>query len=114
MGQARPRRLRYWFNLTTGDLQAVKRSAGARVRAQDEGINVARQRIEATKAQIRANRASLGDLERDLKRNRELLLTHDVSQSVVDTAQAKYDEQLEQINSAEAGVVADQINLKVM
>lgn len=96
------------------DLQAIKRSASARVRAQDEGINVARQRIEATKAQIRANRASLADLERDLKRNRELLQTHDVSQSVVDTAQAKYDEQLEQINSAEAGVVADQINLKVM
>ena len=96
------------------DLQAVKRSAMARERAQEEGINVAKQRIEATKAQIRSERASLADLERDLKRNRELLTTHDVSQSVVDTAQAKFDGQVEQINSAEAGVIADQINLKVM
>jgi HlyD family secretion protein len=96
------------------DLQAVKRSAGARVRAQEEGINVARQRIEATRAQIRASRATLADSERDLKRNKELLLTHDVSQSVVDTAQAKYDEGIEQVNAAEAGVIADQINLKVM
>lgn len=96
------------------DLQAVKRSAVARERAQEEGINVAKQRIEATKAQIRATRATLADSERDLRRNKELLATHDVSQSVVDTAQAKYDEQLESINSAEAGVVADQINLKVM
>lgn len=96
------------------DLQAVKRSAAARERAQVEGINVATQRILATKAQIRATRATLADSERDLRRNKELLLTHDVSQAVVDTAQAKYDEQLEQINSAEAGVVADQINLKVM
>lgn len=96
------------------DLQAVKRSAAARERAQEEGINVAKQRIEASKAQIRANRATLADAERDLRRNKELLATHDVSQSVVDTAQAKYDGQLESINSAEAGVMADQINLKVM
>ncbi|HSU67432.1 MAG TPA: efflux RND transporter periplasmic adaptor subunit, partial [Tepidisphaeraceae bacterium] len=96
------------------DLQAVRRSAVARERAQEEGINVAKQRIEATKAQIRSSRASLADLERDLKRNRDLLATHDVSQSVVDTAQAKYDADVESINSAEAGVLADQINLKVM
>jgi HlyD family secretion protein len=96
------------------DLQAVKRSAVARQRAQEEGINVARQRIEAARGQIRASRAALADLERDLKRNRELLGTRDVSQSVVDTAQAKYDGQMEQINSAEAGIIADQINLKVM
>ena len=96
------------------DLQAVKRSALARERAQEEGLNVARQRIEATRAQIRASRATLADLERDLKRNRDLLGTKDVSQSVVDTAQSKYDEQMEQINAAEAGIIADQINLKVM
>jgi HlyD family secretion protein len=96
------------------DLQAVKRSASARERAQVQGIEVAKQRIEASKAQIRATRATLADSERDLRRNKELLATHDVSQSVVDTAQAKYDEQLESINSAEAGIIADQINLKVM
>ena len=96
------------------DLQAVRRSALARERGQEEQLNVAKQRIEAQRATIRASRAMVADLERDLKRNRELLTTHDVSQSVVDTAQSKYDEQNEQINASEAGVIADQINLKVM
>jgi HlyD family secretion protein len=96
------------------DLQAVRRSAVARERGQEEQLNVAKQRIEAQKATIRASRAMVADLERDLKRNGELLKTHDVSQSVVDTAQSKYDEQMEQINAAEAGIIADQINLKVM
>jgi len=96
------------------DLQALKRSAVARYEAQREQINVARQRIEAQKATIRASRAMLGDLERDLKRQKELLATKDVSQSVADTAQAKYDEQFEQINSAEQGIKADETNLLVM
>ena len=32
----------------------------------------------------------------------------------MDTAQAKYDQQVEQYNSQEAGILADHINLKVM
>lgn len=96
------------------DLQAVKRSVEAHYNAQREQINVAKQRIESQKAAIRASRAMLADLERDLKRQRELLITKDVSQSVVDTAQAKFDEQVEQISSTEQGVKADEINLLVM
>lgn len=96
------------------DLQALRRSAEAHYEAQKEQLNVARQRIEAQKATIRASRAMLADLARDLKRQKELLITKDVSQSVVDTAQAKYDEQFEQIASAEEGVRADETNLLVM
>jgi HlyD family secretion protein len=96
------------------DLQAIKRQVVARERAQEEQANVAVQRITAQRATVRAARATLADLERDLKRNKELLGTHDVSQSVVDTAQSKYDEQIAQIESTEAGIVADEINLKVM
>jgi HlyD family secretion protein len=96
------------------DLQAVRRQLMARQRAQEEQLNVAKQRIVVQQATLRANRATIADLARDLKRNQELLATHDVSQSVVDTAQSKYDEQMEQINAAEASIIADQINLKVM
>jgi len=96
------------------DLRALLHQAEARKRAQEEEINVARQRIEAQKAQIRATRATLADLERDLNRNKALVQTHDVSQSVVDTAQSKYDEQMAQIQSAEQNLDADRINLRVM
>lgn len=96
------------------DLQAVLRSATARFGAQEEQINVATQRIVAQKAQILSTRAMLADLERDRRRKKELLSTHDVSQSDLDTAQAKYDEQLHSIDAAEQNLLADQINLKVM
>jgi HlyD family secretion protein len=96
------------------DLQAVKRSVEAHYNAQIEQINVAKQRIESQKASIRASRAMLADVDRDLKRQRELLTTKDVSQSVVDTAQSKYEQQVEQISSADQGVKADEINLIVM
>ena len=96
------------------DLQAVKRQLVAQEKAQEEQIHVATQRIEAQKAAIRAARATLADLERDLKRNKALLETHDVSQSVLDTAQAKYEEQFAQIDSSEQNLEADRINLKVM
>ena len=96
------------------DLQAVKRSAEARLAAQVEQINVATQRIEAQKSQIRSNRAMLADLERDLRRKTDLLATKDVSQSDLDTAQAKYDQELESINAAEQNLVADSTNLLAM
>lgn len=96
------------------DLQAVRRSALARERAQEEQLNVAKQRIESQRATLRAAKSMLLDAERDLNRNRELVKTKDVSQSVMDTTQAKYDQQVEQYNSQDAGILADQINLKVM
>ena len=96
------------------DLQAVRRQLVAQERAQEEQIRVATQRIEGQRAQIRASRAMLADLERDLHRNKSLVATQDVSQSVVDTAQSKFDEQYAQIEASEQNLVADQINLKVM
>jgi HlyD family secretion protein len=96
------------------DLQAIKRQLVAQRAAQEKSIQVARQRIDAQRAAIRANQAMLADLKRDLDRNTSLVATHDVSQSVLDTAQAKYDEQLEQIASSQQNLVADETNLKVM
>ena len=96
------------------DLQAVLRQVQAQSNAQKQGIDVARQRIVAQRAQILSSRAMLADLKRDLDRNKSLVETHDVSQSVLDTAQAKYDEQFQQIQSAEQSLEADKINLNVM
>jgi HlyD family secretion protein len=100
--------------LDDDDLQAIKRQLEAEKTAQQQNIEVARQRIIAQRASIRASRAMVADLKRDFDRQTSLVATHDVSQSVLDTAQAKYDEQMEQIASAEQNLVADETNLKVM
>ena len=96
------------------DLRAVKRQLEAQKSAQEHSIQVAHQRIVAQRAMIRASRATLADLKRDLDRNTSLVGTQDVSQSVLDTAQAKSDEQNEQSASAEQNLVADETNLKAM
>lgn len=96
------------------DLQAIKRQLEAQKIAQEKSIEVARERIDAQHAAIRASEATLADLKRDLDRNTSLVSTHDVSQSVLDTSQSKYDEQLESIASAKQNLVADETNLKVM
>lgn len=96
------------------DLKAVKRQFEAQKIAQQQQIEVAKQRIAAQRATIRSSRAMLADLERDLHRNTSLVASHDVSQSVLDTAQSKYDQEREQITATEQNVTADEINLKVM
>jgi HlyD family secretion protein len=96
------------------DLKAVLRQFVAQKNAQEQQIAVAKQRIAAQRATIRASRAMLADLERDLHRNTSLVASHDVSQSVLDTAQSKFDQESEQIKATEDNVTADEINLKVM
>jgi HlyD family secretion protein len=96
------------------DLKAVKRQFDAQRVAQEQQIEVAKQRIDAQHASIRASQAMLADLKRDMDRNKSLVETHDVSQSILDTAGAKYDEQREQIAATEKNLIADETNLKVM
>jgi HlyD family secretion protein len=96
------------------DLKAVLRQFVAQKNAQEQQIAVAKQRIAAQRATIRASRAMLADLDRDLHRNTSLVASHDVSQSVLDTAQSKFDQESEQIKATEDNVTADEINLKVM
>ena len=102
------------MRLDNKDLMAVKRQVVAQREAQEQQIEVARQRIEGQEASIRASRAMWADLKRDFERNKSLVDTHDVSQSVLDTAQSKFEEQREQIDSAEKNLIADKTNLKVM
>ena len=96
------------------DLKAIRRQFEAQRLGQQQQIEVAKQRIDAQRASVRASRAMLADLERDLERNKSLVATHDVSQSVLDTAGAKYEEQREQIDATEKNLVADETNLTVM
>jgi HlyD family secretion protein len=96
------------------DLQAALRSAKARYAAQQAEIAVAKARLLAEEASILAAKVTLADAKRDLMRQQGLLATHDVSQSVVDAAQAKYDGQDAQVKSLENTLAADQTNLDVL
>ncbi|MDB5356519.1 MAG: hypothetical protein JWN24_2972 [Phycisphaerales bacterium] len=100
--------------LDARDLEAALRSATARKDAQEAGIAVDEQHIASSRAQIVASKANLDDAIRDLKRQRGLLETKDVSQSVFDTAQTKVDGLAAQLDAANFSLLADRENLKVM
>ena len=100
--------------LDAKDLEAALRSAKARYAGQLAGMRVSGANIAAQDATIRATRFTLADAERDLKRQKDLLESKDVSQSAVDTAQTKFDEQKAQIDAAEQRLNAEKINLEVL
>ncbi|HVT90181.1 MAG TPA: efflux RND transporter periplasmic adaptor subunit [Tepidisphaeraceae bacterium] len=100
--------------LDASDLEAALRSAQARYAAEQAQIQVAELRVEGQKSQLEGQRATLADAERDLQRQQGLLASHDVSQSIVDTAQRRVDEQRASVDSAIHGLKADETNLIVL
>jgi HlyD family secretion protein len=100
--------------LDSSDLEAALRSAKARYAAQQAGQEVAASRVAAHKAQIDGLKATLAEAERDLERQRGLLASQDVSQSVVDAAQRRVDEQHASHLSATHNLRAEESNLLVL
>ena len=96
------------------DLQAARRSAKARYSAQQAEIAVAKARLLAQEATILSAKFSLADAQRDLQRQTGLLKSNDVSQSIVDSAQAKVDGQKAQVQSLVNSLAADRTNLEVL
>ena len=100
--------------LDSKDLEAQLRAAQARYDAQKSQITVSEGRIGSQEAQINALRVQLDDAERDLKRQKELLASKDVSQATVDTAQAKRDQFDAELEAQVQSVAADRVNLTVL
>jgi len=67
--------------------------------------------LEKARAQLARDRASAADLERQLKRARELVAQNFIAQSAVDTAQANLDAGVGLVKSDEAAVQAAQVTL---
>lgn len=67
--------------------------------------------LEKVRAQLARDRAAQADLERQLRRARELVAQNFVTQSAVDTAQANLDAGLALVRSDEAAVQAAQVAL---
>lgn len=101
------------IQLDSKDLEAQLKAAEARHRAQGAEIEVGEARLGAQQAQIESAKVQLADAERDLRRQLELLGTKDISQSVVDQAQAKADQFKAQLNAAVSSLAAEKANLSV-
>lgn len=99
--------------LDAKDLEAAVKSAQARYSAQEAQITVQQANIDSQKAQIESQRISLLDAQRDLKRQKKLFETNDVSQQIVDQAQVKVDSMLAQINAADKALIANRASLDV-
>jgi HlyD family secretion protein len=100
--------------LDATDLEAALRSAEARKAAQQAAIEVAKTRVKAQKSQLKATETVLTDCQRDLRRQKELFASHDISESVLDTAQRRFDEQSANLDAARDNLVADEANLIVL
>ena len=100
--------------LDSKDLEAQLRAVEARSAAQAAQIEMAKSTLESGKSDIAALRAELTEAERDLNRQKGLHASHDVSESVVDQAQTKFDQLQARLESSVHTVEASDKNLNVM
>jgi len=102
------------LELDAKDLEAQLTASKARFAAQKSNIQVARAHIASQKSQIESARVQLADAERDLRRQLDLLKPGDVSQAIVDQAQAKYDQLKAQLDASQSSLLGEEANLNVM
>jgi HlyD family secretion protein len=100
--------------LDSKDLEAQLRAVEARSAAQAAQIEMAKSQLESGKSEIAALRAQVTEAERDLARQNELRESRDIAQSVLDSAQAKYDQLKARLESSIHTVEASEKNLNVM
>jgi HlyD family secretion protein len=99
--------------LDSKDLQAQLDAAEAHHAAQAGEILVGQARLGSLRAQIESAKVQLADADRDLRRQKELLATKDVSPSIVDVAQAKVDQFKAALDSALSTLEAEKASLVV-
>jgi len=94
--------------LDAKNLEASLRMSQARFESQKAEIQAAQARLQGQLSTIQSLKIQLNDAERDLKRQQELLGTRDVSQSIVDQAQAKFDQMSAQLAASQQDYAAQQ------
>ena len=102
------------IKLDASDLDAALRSTKARRAAQAARIEVSRTEITGKKANILACQTRLEQLERKLQREKNLLVSHDISQSTVDETQSLFGEQQAQLVIVKNALEITEMNLLVM
>ena len=96
------------------DLEENLRSAQANRAAQAAQIEVETERISSQRESLTGTLASLRQAQADLDRQRQLLASKDVSQSVYDDAKLNYDELAARYASAQHDLKAAELNLQVL
>ncbi len=108
------------IRLDAKEMESRLKSAEANFLAQQAQIEVTRTQIASRKAQLKGTQATLEQVKKDYERQKQLLSTGDISQSVYDQARQKFDELQSQLQSAtfqieaeEKGLIVAQHNLDV-
>ncbi len=96
------------------DLQSRLLSAEASYAAQKAQLEVEKARISSQQASLVGLDASLKQSVRDLERQKGLLESQDISQSVFDQSKLRFDELMSQYNSTKHTLSAAELNLLVM
>ncbi len=106
------------IRLDAKEMESRLKSAQANFLAQQAQIEVTKTQIASHKAQIKGTQASLEQAKKDYERQKQLLATGDISQSVYDLARQKFEELESQLQSAlfqveaeEKGLIVAQHNL---
>ena len=94
------------IRLDSKDLESRLRSIEARYKAQQAQLEVSKTTIAAQKATLVGTKATLAQALRDFERQKQLLATKDISQSVFDQAQQKLDEFTAQFTASEQNIIA--------
>lgn len=100
--------------LDSKELESQLRSAEASYMAQTAQLEVEKARIASQEAQCKGTCATLKQAQRDVERQKKLLQSKDISQSVFDRTQLRVEELQSQHNSAEHNLHAAKLNLVVM
>lgn len=100
--------------LDSKDLEATLRSVQARYNGQAAERKVSEARIEAQAAQLEASKVALVDAERNLRRQKQLYESRDISEQEVEQAQAKVDQLRAELRAAEHQLRADRAHLLVL
>jgi len=101
------------IRLDAKEMESRLKSAQANFLAQQAQIEVTKTQIASHKAQIKGTQASLEQAKKDYERQKQLLATGDISQSVYDLARQKFEELESQLQSALFQVEAEENGLIV-
>lgn len=101
------------IRLDAKEMESRLKSAEANYLAQQAQLEVSKTQIASRKAQLKGTEASLEQAKKDYERQKQLLTTGDISQSVYDLARQKFDELESQLQSATFQIEAEEQGLIV-
>ncbi|MEN6306516.1 MAG: efflux RND transporter periplasmic adaptor subunit, partial [Anaerohalosphaeraceae bacterium] len=101
------------IRLDAKELESRLKSAQANYLAQQAQLEVSKTQIASRRAQLKGTQATLEQAKKDYERQKQLLTTGDISQSVYDLARQKFDELESQLQSATFQIEAEEQGLVV-